>query len=120
MENHMKTTFLAVLILSSMAAFPAIAADEHGAPHGDGHKAETGAEANHVGRGKVVAVDKQAGTVKLAHDPIPSLKWPKMTMDFKAHDAAMLNDIKPGAQVEFELMKMGGAYHIMKISPSVN
>jgi len=120
MEIYMKTAFVAVLLLASVTAFPAIAADEHGAAHGDGHKAEAGAEANHAGRGKVVAVDNQAGTVKLAHEPIPSLKWPKMTMNFTAHDPALLKDIKPGTQVDFELMKMGGAWHIMKISPTAN
>ncbi len=113
----MKTVFLAASIALSMTAFPALAADEHGA-HSDGPKAESSAEATHSGHGKVVSVDGQAGTVKLTHDPIKSLKWPKMTMDFQAHDAAMLKDIKPGAQVDFELMKMGGAYRIMKITPS--
>ena len=115
----MKAFFLAVSLALSMTALPATAADEHGA-HGDGHMTEASTEATHAGRGKVVAVDSQAGTVKLTHDPIKSLKWPKMTMDFKAHDPAMLKDITPGTQVDFELMKMGGAYHIMKISPSAN
>lgn len=99
-----------------MTTLPATAADEPG----DSRKAEAGMEATHAGRGKVVSVDSQAGTVKLTHDPIKSLKWPKMTMDFKAHDPAMLKDLKPGVQVDFELMKMGGGYHIMKISPSTN
>lgn len=115
----MKTVFLAVSLALTLSALPAMAADEQ-KPHGDDHKMEAGSEAMHAGRGKVVAVDSQAGTVKLAHDPIKSLKWPKMTMDFKAHDPALLKDIKPGTQVDFELMKMDGAWHIMRISPSVN
>jgi len=113
----MRTTLVAALLALSMTGLPAMAADEHDA-HGDGHK--SGAEASHVGRGKVVAVDSQTGTVKLAHDPIQSLKWPKMTMDFQAHDPAMLKGIKPGTQVDFELMRMGGTWHIMKISPTAN
>lgn len=118
-EIIMKTVFLAVSLALTVAALPAMAADEQ-KPHGDGHKMESGSEAMHAGRGKVVSVDAVAGTVKLTHDPIKSLKWPKMTMDFKAHDPAMLKDLKPGAVVDFELMKMGGGYHIMKISPSAN
>ncbi|HEV8644444.1 MAG TPA: copper-binding protein [Burkholderiales bacterium] len=107
----MKTVFIAASLALSMTVLqPAIAAEDH--------EKEATAAATHVGRGKVVSVDNQAGTVKLTHDPIKSLKWPKMTMDFKAHDPAMLKDVKPGAQVDFELMKMGGGYHIMKISPS--
>jgi len=111
MENDMKTVFIAASLALSMTVLqPAIAAEDH--------EKEATAAATHAGRGKVISVDIQAGTVKLTHDPIKSLKWPKMTMDFKAHDPAMLKDIKPGTQVEFELMKMGGAYHIMKVSPS--
>lgn len=114
----MKAAFVVVSLALSMTGWSAMAADEHSGPHGEGHKSEAGTEATHVGRGKVVDVDNKAGTVKLAHDPIPSLKWPKMTMDFKAHDPATLAQVKPGMQVDFELMKMGGAYHVMKISPS--
>ncbi len=119
-ENHMKTTFLAVsLALSVTALPPAMAADAQDAP-GDAQETTSTTAATHNGRGKVVSVDNQAGTVKLTHDPIKSLKWPKMTMDFKARDPAMLKDLKPGTQVDFELVKTGGGYHIMKISPSAN
>lgn len=114
MGNDMKTIFIAASLALSMTALPsAIAAEDR-----DGHKTEATAAATHAGRGKVVSVDEQAGTVKLTHDPIKSLKWPTMTMDFKAHDPAMLKGLKPGTQVDFELMKVGGAYHIMKISRS--
>jgi len=116
MENHMKTAFLAASLALSMTALPSAIATEDR----DAYKTEATAAATHTGRGKVVAVDSQAGTVKLTHDPIKSLKWPKMTMDFKTHDPAMLKDIKPGTQVDFELMKMGGGYLIMKITPSAN
>ena len=119
-EIHMKTTFLAASLALSMTALPpALAADEHDAP-GDTNKTTPTPAATHNGRGKVISVDVQAGTVKLTHDPIKSLKWPKMTMDFKAHDPALLKDLKSGTQVDFELMKMGGAYLIMKISPASN
>ena len=119
-EIHMKTTFLAASLALSMTALPpALAADEHDAP-GDANKTTSTAAATHAGRGKVISVDVQAATVKLTHDPITSLKWPKMTMDFKAHDPALLKDLKSGTQVDFELMKMGGAYLIMKISPASN
>ena len=116
----MKTVLLAASLALIMTALPpALAADEQDAP-GDTNKTTSTPAATHNGRGKVISIDVQAGTVKLAHDPIKSLKWPKMTMDFKAHDPAMLKDLKPGTQVDFELMKMGGGYQIMKISPSNN
>ena len=108
-DIHRKAVFLAASLARGwIAVQPSIAADEH-----DG-------AAKHAGRGKVISVDIQAGTVKLKHDPIKSLKWPTMTMDFKAHDPAMLKDLKPGAEVDFELMKMEGKYRLTKIAPSAN
>lgn len=115
----MKAFFLAVSLALNMTALPAMAADEQNAS-GDAQKTTSTAAASHAGRGKVISIDVQAGTVKLTHDPIKSLKWPKMTMDFMAHDPAILKDLKPGTQVDFELVKMGGAYRIMKISPAAN
>jgi Cu/Ag efflux protein CusF len=43
-------------------------------PKGAGHQAE----------GTVDSVDAKAGTINLSHGPVASLKWPAMTMDFKA------------------------------------
>lgn len=111
----MKNYAAAVAFAFLAAGVPAFAADEHGA-HGDGAGPQE-ARPMHAGRGKVVAVDVKAGTVKIAHDPIASLRWNRMTMDFKVQDAAMLDRIEPGMLVKFELMKMGGVYHIMGISP---
>ena len=102
----MKTAILiAMLLFGAIAVAPAIAADE---------------QVIHAAHGKINAVSVEAGTVNITHDPIKSLKWPKMTMDFKARDPGLLKDLKPGAQVDFELMKSEGKYQIMKISPAVN
>jgi Cu(I)/Ag(I) efflux system membrane fusion protein len=64
------------------------------APSGDGP---------YKGRGKVNAVDPARGFVELDHGPIPSLKWPSMTMGFVVENKAELGGIKPGDAVEFEL-----------------
>ena len=62
-----------------------------------------GKEAVHKGTAKVLSVDAASGRVELAHDPIPALKWPAMTMGFQAEDKSQLAAIKPGDRVEFEL-----------------
>ena len=62
-------------------------------------------QAAHHGTGKVVFVDKANLTVKLAHEPIKSLNWPGMTMDFKVANAALLEGINAGDAVAFELKK---------------
>ena len=76
-------------------------------------------QAIHHGTGKVVAVDKANLTVKLAHEAIKSLDWPGMTMDFKVEKAAILDGIKVGAAVTFDLGKNDktGKLQITRITP---
>jgi Cu(I)/Ag(I) efflux system membrane fusion protein len=61
------------------------------------------AAALHKGTGRVEAVDAAAGTVEIAHAPIPSLGWPAMTMEFKVRDKAMLAGLRKGQSVEIEI-----------------
>ena len=68
-------------------------------------------------RGVVNSVDRNATRVNITHDGLPSLKWPKMKINFKAHDAALLKDLKPGMRVDFEIEKMGEEYYITRIAP---
>jgi Cu/Ag efflux protein CusF len=106
------TTF----VLATALAPAAFTADDHTNDAGDQHHA---ADAKTFpGHGTVNSVDAAGGKVNLSHDPIKTLKWPKMTMDFTVHDAAMLKDIKPGTEVDFELMKIAGTYQITKITPT--
>ncbi len=63
------------------------------------------AATGHQAHGKVEEIDSTAGTVSVAHGPIPSLKWPAMTMEFKAANAALLQGLKPGAVVDFEFVE---------------
>jgi membrane fusion protein, copper/silver efflux system len=75
--------------------------------------------AMHKGRGKVTAVDTAKGRVELDHEPIPSLKWPGMTMEFAVGDKAALAKLRKGDAVEFEMRGEPGAdgdYLIEKIA----
>lgn len=68
------------------------------------------------GKGVVKKIDVAAGVVKLAHEPIPAIKWPAMTMDIKAQDAKLLTGIKPEQKVNFFLVKgADGQYVISRI-----
>ena len=69
----------------------------------------------HKGTGTVKSVDAGKGIVRLAHDPIQSLNWPAMTMNFKAKDKAVLGHLKPGAKVEFSFVQSGKDYVITEI-----
>jgi Cu/Ag efflux protein CusF len=79
-----------------------------GTPKGAGHQAE----------GTVDSVDAKAGTVSLSHGPVPSLKWPAMTMEFKAANASLLQALKPGAKVSFEFIeRQPGEWVITSVKP---
>ena len=74
------------------------------------------AQTTHPATGVVKKVDAAKGTVTLAHDPIKSLKWPAMTMDFRVRDKASLATLKPDQKVEFELIEENkGSYVISRI-----
>jgi Cu(I)/Ag(I) efflux system membrane fusion protein len=67
------------------------------------------------GTGKVVEIDAKSNNITLAHEPIPALGWPSMTMGFDVKDAEQLKALKPGDQVEFELKAQGDEYVIERI-----
>jgi Cu/Ag efflux protein CusF len=53
--------------------------------------------------GVIDAIDVDAGTVTITHEPIRALGWPAMTMPFKVSNPALLQGIEPGEKVEFQL-----------------
>ena len=57
----------------------------------------------HKGRGVVTGVSAPDGYLELKHDPIPSLKWPVMQMGFLVSDKKLLEGVKKGDTVEFEM-----------------
>ena len=56
--------------------------------------------------GTVESVDAKAGKITIAHGPVDALKWPAMTMTFKA-GATDISSIKQGDQVAFEFTSTG-------------
>ncbi|HEY6043787.1 MAG TPA: efflux RND transporter periplasmic adaptor subunit [Nitrosospira sp.] len=83
-----------------------------------GSGAAAPAPMSHHGVGSVEAVDWAHATVTIAHDPIASLNWSAMTMDFRARDPALLRPLKPGEKVDFEIVEeSAGEYVIVRIQP---
>ena len=74
------------------------------------------AQSTHSATGVVKKVDAAKSTVTLAHDPVKSLNWQAMTMDFQVRDKASLAKLKPGQKIEFELVEeKKGSYVISRI-----
>lgn len=45
------------------------------------------------------------GSVSITHEPIKSLSWPGMTMDFALTHSSLAAGIKPGSKITFELVE---------------
>jgi Cu(I)/Ag(I) efflux system periplasmic protein CusF len=80
-----------------------------------GMKSDAKGDQGHKATGKVSKIDPAAGTVTIAHEPVPSMKWPSMTMAFKVKDKALLERAKPGAKVDFSFTQSGKDYVITDI-----
>ena len=78
-------------------------------------KPEKGKSQTHKGSGTVTKVDPATSTVTISHGPVQSMKWPAMTMTFKAKDKAVLDKVKQGAKVEFSFVQSGKDYIITEI-----
>ena len=73
---------------------------------------------SHSATGTVQSIDLSAGTVSLRHDPVASLGWPAMKMDFTVQDKALLKGLKPGQDVAFDFREEGqGNWTITRIAP---
>ena len=89
-----------------------------GQAEGAGQKSQAVTARLHRGQGKVSAVNATAGTVELEHGPIASLNWPAMKMEFKTKDKALVQGLKPGQAVEFELTEQApGELVVQRIAP---
>lgn len=64
--------------------------------------------------GTVEAIDATAGKITIAHGPIEALKWPAMTMAFKARPE-QLASVQAGQKVQFEFQSKGMEATITRI-----
>ena len=102
-----KQVWIFGLLLSGAASLPLVAQPMAGME---------AQQASHRGAGKVVSVDRAKSRIKLAHEPIKSLDWPGMTMDFSVAKAPLLDGLKEGDAVQFELRQpKPGEWVIVKI-----
>jgi Cu(I)/Ag(I) efflux system membrane fusion protein len=72
--------------------------------------------ASHKAEGTLKAIDAAAGTVSVSHDPVASLGWPAMTMDFVLANPSLAEKLKPGSPVAFEFVeRKPGEWVIFKL-----
>jgi Cu/Ag efflux protein CusF len=71
------------------------------------------------GTGTVNSVDAVGHKLNVSHEPIPTIGWPAMTMDFAVAPSVDLHGVRPGARINFT-MEPGndGMYVIQSITPT--
>ncbi|HEX5364810.1 MAG TPA: efflux RND transporter periplasmic adaptor subunit [Gallionella sp.] len=62
------------------------------------------ASVGHQGQGKFNEINED-GSVSITHEPIASLGWPGMTMDFALANSALTKGIQPGSAIRFEIVE---------------
>lgn len=95
------------------------------AAHGSAVKPDGGtvpdkksATVGHKADGVIDGIDVKAGTLSIKHDPIASLKWPAMTMEFKAANESLLKGLNPGTPIAFEFVeRQQGEWVVTGIQP---
>lgn len=76
----------------------------------------------HVGNARINAVDSSIGKIDISHGPILSMQWPAMTMGFRVEDKTLLQGLKAGDRINFELRgepDKDGNYIITRIQPDL-
>lgn len=72
---------------------------------------------NAMTNGEIRKVDKDAKKITIKHDEIKSLGMPPMTMVFQVKDPAMLDQVKQGDKVRFNVEQVGSATVVTHIEP---
>lgn len=104
------------LSLSLVAA--ALAPAHAQSPGPSGHGMSAGSSAAHLAVGVVKAVHQDNRTLSIAHQDIPSMGMPAMTMSFRADPGVNIAAVKPGDSVAFVLSSgPAGAVTISSLQP---
>jgi len=125
----LQTILLTTILLAGCSQAPSNAVDSQAAPAEDAKipAAESAPMANEAmpadaaatkasASGTVEAVDAAAGKITISHGPVETLKWPAMTMGFKATPEQVAS-VQVGQKVEFEFESQGMDGTITQITP---
>lgn len=90
---------------AAIAGLGSSAAADQAGGKATGKATAKAASVGHQAHGKLVELDAAAGTAMITHEPVASLKWPGMTMEFKFANPALAAQLKPGAEFDFEFVE---------------
>lgn len=104
---------IALFTLLSGAVFAAQAADPHA---GMTMHEQPAAQAQGIsGKGIIKAIDMDSKKITIAHEAIPAVNWPPMTMRFTITPQTQLNNVKDGDSVDFTFVQQGNLSLLQEI-----
>ena len=106
-----RTTINLVASLCLVASPYAVGDDAHHKDHQMGKPVESAK----MTAGVVKKIDRDAGKLSIAHEPIENLGMPKMTMVFRVKEPRMLDAVKEGDKVNFAADRIQGALTVTRI-----
>lgn len=119
MKNTLKTGALIVALLSASAVHAndhTVHVGGHGHDHGGAKEAkETMAASTEMADGEIRKINKNTGKITVKHGEIKSVEMPPMTMVFGVADKAMLEGLKEGDKVKFNVKQEGSNYTVTDI-----
>ena len=105
---------IAASILGAAFAFQAGADDSH-AHHAKNEAKPAVTASAALTAGEVRSVDKAAGKITIKHGPMPKFDMPPMTMAYPVKDKAMLEQVKPGDKIKFDVDSVGGEFTVLRL-----
>jgi Cu(I)/Ag(I) efflux system membrane fusion protein len=71
---------------------------------------------SHTAVGTLDEVDAKTGMLMITHEPVKSLNWPQMTMEFMPSNGAIAKAARPGDAIDFEFVeRKPGEWVVTKI-----
>ena len=122
MNTKLPIAALAILALAILSTAP-LASAQDGMKGMDGMDDMDGMNVKSMpmtgsGTGVIKTIDVKSGKITIAHGPIASLKWPAMTMTFSVNPASLLNGLKVGQKVAFDVSMKGSDSTITALRPA--
>lgn len=100
---------LAVSMLGAAFALQASADDSHT------HRTMHAAASSALTDGEVRKVDQAAGKVTIKHGPMPKFDMPAMTMVYRVRDKSVLERLKPGDRIKFDVDGAGSEFTVLRL-----
>ena len=110
----MQRSIVVTLAFLSVLPLPALAQHNHAMATPVAGSAPT-TQADAMTDGIVKRIDRQAGSVTIAHEPLVNLGMPRMTMTFRLKERSLIDGVKEGSRVRFVAEDVNGTLTVVAL-----